>query len=195
MALIKCPECRNDVSTSADACPHCGYPLKSKIKNNEIAENSFPKPIDSYWVENWKKRATKLKWIWTLIHVLSIVFFAFCMIMLFVDQSYGYYSCHMKTGWIVMCSLSGFWTFISLVLWLIILITCKVRIRNYDGYNILVYAGFKNLLIVENIIQDSSITNRFMYGWLPNKKQVKVEIYNESVKIGVTEKEDTIQLI
>ena len=28
MALIKCPECGNDVSTSAASCPHCGFPLK-----------------------------------------------------------------------------------------------------------------------------------------------------------------------
>ena len=27
MALIKCPECGKDVSTSAEACPHCGYPI------------------------------------------------------------------------------------------------------------------------------------------------------------------------
>ena len=28
MALIKCPECGKDVSTSASSCPHCGYPLR-----------------------------------------------------------------------------------------------------------------------------------------------------------------------
>ena len=27
MALIKCPECGKDVSTSAETCPHCGYPI------------------------------------------------------------------------------------------------------------------------------------------------------------------------
>ena len=27
MALIKCPECSKDVSTSAQVCPHCGYPI------------------------------------------------------------------------------------------------------------------------------------------------------------------------
>jgi len=27
MALIKCPECRNDVSNIANACPRCGRPL------------------------------------------------------------------------------------------------------------------------------------------------------------------------
>lgn len=27
MALIKCPECNNDVSDKAKGCPHCGYEL------------------------------------------------------------------------------------------------------------------------------------------------------------------------
>ncbi|MFA5675594.1 MAG: zinc ribbon domain-containing protein [Christensenellales bacterium] len=27
MALIKCPECNNDISSEAIACPHCGKTL------------------------------------------------------------------------------------------------------------------------------------------------------------------------
>ena len=27
MALIVCPECGNQASTFADACPHCGFPI------------------------------------------------------------------------------------------------------------------------------------------------------------------------
>lgn len=27
MALIKCPECGNEVSSSAASCPKCGYPI------------------------------------------------------------------------------------------------------------------------------------------------------------------------
>lgn len=30
MALIKCNECGNDVSSFADVCPHCGYPLEGR---------------------------------------------------------------------------------------------------------------------------------------------------------------------
>jgi len=29
MALLKCPDCGNDVSDQAPACPHCGRPLGS----------------------------------------------------------------------------------------------------------------------------------------------------------------------
>lgn len=32
MALIKCPECKKNMSDKADACPHCGYQVKeSKV--------------------------------------------------------------------------------------------------------------------------------------------------------------------
>lgn len=30
MALIKCPECNNQISDQADSCPKCGYELKAK---------------------------------------------------------------------------------------------------------------------------------------------------------------------
>lgn len=46
MALIKCPECGNDVSDKAECCPHCGINISnikdleelSKKKENEIKE-------------------------------------------------------------------------------------------------------------------------------------------------------------
>lgn len=31
MALIKCPECDREISDKAEACPHCGYPIKAQI--------------------------------------------------------------------------------------------------------------------------------------------------------------------
>ena len=31
MALIECPECKQQVSSEAKSCPHCGYPLKQKV--------------------------------------------------------------------------------------------------------------------------------------------------------------------
>lgn len=30
MSIIKCPECNKEVSDQAEACIHCGYPLKKK---------------------------------------------------------------------------------------------------------------------------------------------------------------------
>jgi hypothetical protein len=31
MALLPCPECAQNVSTEALACPHCGYPIKAGV--------------------------------------------------------------------------------------------------------------------------------------------------------------------
>lgn len=33
MAMIKCPECGKDVSSSAANCPNCGYPIASNTNN------------------------------------------------------------------------------------------------------------------------------------------------------------------
>ena len=39
MALLKCPECGRDVSSEADVCIHCGYPLKkNRTKENQISK-------------------------------------------------------------------------------------------------------------------------------------------------------------
>mgnify|MGYP004671580179 FL=1 len=40
MALIKCPECNNQISDQADSCPKCGYELKKKAKEAENKEES-----------------------------------------------------------------------------------------------------------------------------------------------------------
>lgn len=35
MALIRCPECKKQISSKAKACPNCGFPLDDVIKPNE----------------------------------------------------------------------------------------------------------------------------------------------------------------
>lgn len=32
MALIKCPDCKNEISNVAKTCPNCGYPLEEQTK-------------------------------------------------------------------------------------------------------------------------------------------------------------------
>ena len=45
MALINCPECKKEVSTLAETCPHCGCPLQNFAEREEnftsIPENSL----------------------------------------------------------------------------------------------------------------------------------------------------------
>ena len=43
MALIKCPECKREVSDKAELCIHCGYPIvKKRDYNATIQEKSGP---------------------------------------------------------------------------------------------------------------------------------------------------------
>ena len=35
MAMIQCPECKNEISDQAEACPKCGYALKKQAEPNE----------------------------------------------------------------------------------------------------------------------------------------------------------------
>lgn len=39
MALINCPECNNKISTFAEVCPNCGYPIKIELHNKEAKYN------------------------------------------------------------------------------------------------------------------------------------------------------------
>ena len=40
MALIKCPECDNDISDKAQSCPNCGYELAKKSTNSSTKPKS-----------------------------------------------------------------------------------------------------------------------------------------------------------
>ena len=39
MALIQCPECEKQISSNAESCPHCGYPMKAKEEVSAQYEN------------------------------------------------------------------------------------------------------------------------------------------------------------
>ena len=40
MALIKCKECGKECSSSANACPHCGYDLKKALEQEVERESA-----------------------------------------------------------------------------------------------------------------------------------------------------------
>jgi hypothetical protein len=42
MSLMPCPECRKQISTSADVCPHCGFPNPQKNKNYVAPPSGAP---------------------------------------------------------------------------------------------------------------------------------------------------------
>lgn len=55
MALIKCPECSGNVSTSAATCPHCGFPIASTTTSENICM-IFNDPYDMTDVLNIVKQ-------------------------------------------------------------------------------------------------------------------------------------------
>ena len=192
MALIKCPECEKEISTYAETCPHCGYPIKKNEPAKEKAVENFPKPKDSLWINKWKDKAVKVRRNWTLLFCASLLLVVLFVILLNVDREVTSYGTYAKSGWMIMVGISSFIAFLAFALWINVLIVSKVRSRQCDGYTILVYVGFKSILVVEDVVQDSGILNRFLYGSLPNKKQVWVNIsaWDASVKIGIGEQGD-----
>jgi uncharacterized membrane protein YvbJ len=40
MALIKCPECENQISDNAETCPNCGYPINNRKPQNIIVKKN-----------------------------------------------------------------------------------------------------------------------------------------------------------
>ena len=46
MAIIKCPECQNEVSDKASSCPKCGCPIKEDVKFTEKAYRDKQSVID-----------------------------------------------------------------------------------------------------------------------------------------------------
>ena len=45
MALIKCPECDLQVSDLAIACPHCGYPINTKVAKQQQSKSRRKKRL------------------------------------------------------------------------------------------------------------------------------------------------------
>ena len=41
MALIRCPECNNEISEMSVTCPNCGYPLRKEVVLKEDDKSSF----------------------------------------------------------------------------------------------------------------------------------------------------------
>jgi len=55
MALIKCSECRKDISDKALVCPNCGNPIKDQNVAVQISAKKDPMQIDPVFVsKKWK---------------------------------------------------------------------------------------------------------------------------------------------
>lgn len=52
MSIIKCPECGRRISDAAEACIHCGYPMKAKATLNEKQNSDTPVAISAVSGDN-----------------------------------------------------------------------------------------------------------------------------------------------
>lgn len=48
MALITCPECGKEISSLANSCPHCGYPIKDCLCTSDKYNVIVDYPLDKY---------------------------------------------------------------------------------------------------------------------------------------------------
>lgn len=46
MPLMNCPECKKKVSSAADTCPHCGFPVASYLLDKKRQEHLKKDPKD-----------------------------------------------------------------------------------------------------------------------------------------------------
>ena len=67
MALIKCPECGQEISDKAAICPRCAYPIKAALPNTISDDNTTP---NKETVKNQKKKNTL---IFCLIAVAAVI--------------------------------------------------------------------------------------------------------------------------
>ena len=67
MALISCPECDSSISSAANSCPQCGYPIKDK------SENVINVSIDNSPKGSWIKLLLRI----VLYSVVAVITFAF----------------------------------------------------------------------------------------------------------------------
>ena len=180
MSLITCPECGGKVSTTADACPHCGWRL-DKIKaaaraRLEKEKESWPSPIDPSWTKKWFRRMsiTRLALFLSTILLFGTAI-AFTILNAFWPQSFVVS---------IPCFILAVISFIPM---LDMVFLSDIAVREHDGYTVMVYSGLINRLIIEGKVQVQGLFTRYMNGHLPNKTLVRAGIaaWNKSIKIDI----------
>ena len=178
MALIKCPECGKEVSTSAETCPHCGFPIKQDlVKQQRVG----PKPLNSSWLESWKKAPARRKWALTFVYFVNVlVFFVFLLTGLSYDEGFPLWST-------IGIYITGFISIFTFSFWIAGFICLKSKTTNVDGYNVIAIAGiFHNYLVIENYVCER-LHNRHLDGTLPNGRRVEADFafWDSSIRISV----------
>lgn len=61
MALLKCPECRHDVSDKAQSCPNCGYPMNMPSSTKPRIRNGKPTKLPNGYGTIYKMSGRRSK--------------------------------------------------------------------------------------------------------------------------------------
>ena len=191
MALEKCPECGHDVSSLADFCPHCGFPLNDyreqkrlekerekeqfSIKQEEFEPVVGPAAKDKSWVKQWYKKQKNAKialGISALVFTIIMIVFFFCM--QFEEpqvDAHGFQTSPKTTFVVGILNMPIALTLAGIFVSYIIIGT--IVEKEYDGYTVLGYRGvFSNILIIEGVEVDRELRNFSVSGELPNGKKV-----------------------
>jgi ribosomal protein L37E len=68
MPLINCPECGNQVSTAAKACPACGFPVAEKVQQSDpAATTASPEELLLEVRQSWWKFFWHLFFCWLIV--------------------------------------------------------------------------------------------------------------------------------
>jgi hypothetical protein len=73
MPLIDCPDCGKQVSTSAEACPNCGFPVAARLGETAPAESSGPSLADESEEPLIEARPSWWQFFWHLVFFWLIV--------------------------------------------------------------------------------------------------------------------------
>ena len=210
MSLIKCPECGKEISSMAETCPHCGYPIHKNPSTNSSNNNPFSNNSSSYQseppVENKQPQrrgglgrsnpvfntkansfpAWTKKWERRGKNIRAI-----CItidILLTIPFLFLYLYTHNYVFLIVL-------VVVTVILFIPAAFVRSIRteIRQSGGNVILVHSAFFKYLVVDEEILCKT-TSKTLSGYLPDGKRVTAVISGrrKPVKIEIDDTEDEI---
>lgn len=136
MALLKCPECGHQVSTSASSCPNCGFPVSRMNKSNSIPEveqsSATNTSFDESWVEEIKHKAKKSRNVLIII-MLSILVLAIVFTLIGTLLKVGLFYALIPMMWFIFI--------VFFIIGLVSVFSTKVYVEHRNNNVIAVYKG------------------------------------------------------
>ena len=135
--------------------------------------------VNKAWINEWKIRNHKGKVGCTIGLIISVVILVTAMIL---SYEFGQPLFPILVVAVIL-------TLATLFIFINSFACHKVHYKNIEGYDVIVYKGFKCFLVVEGVIQDKGYGKNMLYGKLPNDGQIwtSINYWNSVVTIGTGE--------